>query len=164
MEGDILLFFRHFNLFFYGIFYLVILMKRSFIFIAMAIIIGFILAGIVLICISFEVHSLEIVDMYVLQAGVYDKYQNAVKKRDSVEGIIYKYNNQYLVLKGVSLTENGINKISGCLSQKYYKKRLNVVSNDVSKIRKYQSILDVTTDEDSILYLNKKILALVGDL
>ena len=62
------------------------------------------------------------------------------------------------------MTENGINKISGCLSQKYYKKRLNVVSNDVSKIRKYQSILDVTTDEDSILYLNKKILALVGDL
>lgn len=101
--------------------------------------------------------------MYVLQAGVYDKYQNAIKKRDTIDGVIYKYNNQFLVLKGASLTEEGINKISKCLPEKYFKKKLMVASNDVSKIRKYQDILSVTEDYESILYINKRILTLIED-
>ena len=139
------------------------IMKKRLFAVLGGVVTGLILSLIAITKLSFEVHSEETLNVFVLQAGVFENYQNAQKKSKLTGGSIYKDNNNYLVLNGASISESGIDKISSCLKEKYYKKRITINSSNKDKISKYETILNKTTDEEAILYINKQIMGLVTE-
>jgi len=139
-------------------------MKKKFIAIFLALIVGAILAMPI-----FPIKKMESDDkeIYVLQTGVFENYENALEQQKQLkDAVIIKNENEYRVLVGASKSEIGLQKIENILKEKeipYYKKKI-AIQDEKDIVTKYNLLLDKTDDADSILLLNRKILEKMAGL
>jgi len=136
-------------------------MKKKLIPIFMAIFAG--------VCLSFPFFKMEkkhvenpsVFSLYVLQTGVYNNYENALKEQQKVEGsVIYQDGSYYRVLVGASKKESGLEKIENLLKEAgihYYKKEISFFESKES-FEDYNLMLEKVETKETILLLNKKIL------
>jgi len=136
-------------------------MKKKIIAIALAILTGVILSFPVFKNQQKEIKPLEPITMYVLQTGVYNNYENALKEQQKVEGsVIYQDGSYYRVLVGASKKESGLEKIENLLKEAgihYYKKEISFFESKES-FEDYNLMLEKVETKETILLLNKKIL------
>lgn len=102
--------------------------------------------------------------MYVLQLGVYKNYDNALEKKGELEGsVIYKNDDNYYVLAGISKEVENLSFMEECLKTKgipYYKKQMKILY-DEDTYDKYVLLLEKIKDEDSLKKVNEKLLKVV---
>lgn len=160
-------FFRQVSLLFFGIFFLweVFMKKKLFVFF-LAIFVGVILALPALKIYIPETNP-QIVDLFVLQTGVFKNLENAIESQKNISNsIIYQDQNQYRILVGASLSEENLQKIEQVLLEDnihYYKKKLSV-QVDSELFYKYNLMLEKTKDKETIVLLNKKMLEKMMEL
>jgi len=138
-------------------------MKKKILIILTAIFIGGVLAISVLpFNMPLKKNNEETFNVYILQAGVYVNYQNALNAKAKLEGsIIYQDNNLYRVLVGASTKEENLLKIETALQEKnirYYKKEIQVLEKEGDLFSKYNVMLEKAENKETILLLNQKIL------
>ena len=103
--------------------------------------------------------------LYVLQLGKYSQKENAIHKSRDVSSVILEKDGFYYVLAGLSTDEKLLEKIENLLIKKgihYYKTKMSVFSSQLKNLKNYEMILENSTEEETIVFLNKKMLESVS--
>ena len=103
--------------------------------------------------------------LYVLQLGKYSQKENAINKSRGVSSVILEKDGFYYVLAGLSTDEKLLEKIENLLIKKeihYYKTKMSVFSSQLKNLKNYEMILENSTEEETIVFLNKKMLESVS--
>lgn len=139
----------------------VMFMKKKLISIGLAILTGAVLA-IPALSIKKEQEQIGEAEVYVLQTGVFENYQNALENQEKMNNaIILEDEGIYRVIVGASTKESGLEKIESILKEKnihYYKKKMVIVEQDIELFEKYNLLLENATSDEVVLLLNQKIL------
>lgn len=133
----------------------------------LAIITGAILSMTVLKMSVYNANQDEIISVYVLQLGKYKERENALKKQAEVENsVVVEDKGAYLVLAGASFSLENLKKVEDILDKRdihYYKKKVLIQTRDVNDLKKYNLLLDKAREEETIVFLNQKILESVRE-
>lgn len=139
----------------------VMFMKKKLISIGLAILTGAVLA-IPALSIKKEQEQIGEAEVYVLQTGVFENYQNALENQEKMNNaIILEDEGIYRVVVGASTKESGLEKIESILKEHnihYYKKKMVIVEQDIELFEKYNLLLENATSDEVVLLLNQKIL------
>lgn len=103
--------------------------------------------------------------LYVLQLGKYSQKENAINKSRGVSSVILEKDGFYYVLAGLSTDETILKKVENLLIKKgihYYKTQMNVFSSQLKNLKNYEMLLERSTEEETIVFLNKKMLESVS--
>ena len=103
--------------------------------------------------------------LYVLQLGKYSQKENAINKSRGVSSVILEKDGFYYVLAGLSTDEKLLEKIENLLIKKeihYYKTQMTVFKSQLKNLKNYEMILENSTEEETIVFLNKKMLESVS--
>ena len=138
-------------------------MKKTILVLFLSIVTGAILAITTLITMDIKQRNKqEKTELYVLQLGSFHKKENAQeKKAEYPESVILKDGESYVVLLGASTSESAINKMEQILKEKnttYYKKKIEVYLEDLELLQKYNLLLEQAKNEETVIFLNQKIL------
>lgn len=139
-------------------------MKRILI-VILAILSGAILSITTLIHVQRTENKEEEIELYVLQLGKYSQKENALKKTSNVSSMILEKDGFYYVLAGLSTDETILKKVENLLIKKgicYYKTKMNVFSSQLKNLKNYEMLLERSTEEETIVFLNKKMLESVS--
>lgn len=136
-------------------------MRQKLLFTFLAIATGIILAFFTLFYLKKEETPPTEITVQVLQIGVYESLENALKAKEQVkDAIVYEDENVYRVLVGAATTSEALTKIETALQEEniaYYKKELQVKENE-ELFTKYNELLEATSEQETVLFLNHRIL------
>ena len=136
-------------------------MKKKLVSIGLALLTGAVLA-IPALSIKKEQEQIGEAEVYVLQTGVFEDYQNALENQEKMSNaIILEDEGIYRVIVGASTKESGLEKIESILKERnihYYKKKMVIIDKDIDLFEKYNLFLENATSEEVVLLLNQKIL------
>ena len=136
-------------------------MLQKLLFTFLAIATGIILAFFTLFYLKKEEAPPTEITLQVLQIGVYESLENALKAKEQVkDAIVYEDENVYRVLVGAATTSEALTKIETALQEEniaYYKKELQVKENE-ELFTKYNELLEATSEQETVLFLNHRIL------
>ena len=136
-------------------------MRQKLLFTFLAIATGIILAFCTLFYLKQEEAPPTEITVQVLQIGVYESLENALKAKEQVkDAIVYEDENVYRVLVGAATTSEALTKIETALQEEniaYYKKELQVKENE-ELFTKYNELLEATSEQETVLFLNHRIL------
>ena len=136
-------------------------MLQKLLFTFLAIATGIILAFFTLFYLKKEEAPPTEITVQVLQIGVYESLENALKAKEQVkDAIVYEDENVYRVLVGAATTSEALTKIETALQEEniaYYKKELQVKENE-ELFTKYNELLEATSEQEIVLFLNHRIL------
>lgn len=100
--------------------------------------------------------------IYALQIGRFLNLENAFKKQKELpSSIVVQDDDSYLVLAGISLTPNNIEKMESILKERkipYYKKEMNIDFENLEEVKRYSILLEKASEEETVLFLNQKLL------
>lgn len=137
-------------------------MKKKLIIIFLAIVVGGVLAFFTLIRTPVLKKENNLIDLIVLQTGVYENKENALREKNNLENAIIYYDGiYYRVIVGASTNEAGLEKIENILDAKnikYYKKNMQILEEEKDIFNKYNMLLEKASNEETIILLNQKIL------